>query len=276
MLLHSFCAGTRRPFAAALAAMALAALLLPAASALAAPPRVLVYGDSNSWGWEAVASGFPTQRHAASERWPEVMRRGLGAHAEVVVDALPGRTVDIDHVGPVGRLAADAFNGLRGIAPVVAGELPLELVVVMLGTNDLASDQNRSPQQIAAGMAALVRTIRDIEGGVLTTYPAPRVLVVAPPPLGEVSRTPLRARFDAGSRRKSIALAAAYREALSGIEGVSVVDAGDTVGPLDGIDGIHLSGAQQRILGTALAARVESELSITHPEEFDENPLVGP
>lgn len=246
----------------ALRILAAAALLSPALAAVAAPPaRVLVYGDSNTWGWEATSSGFPSRRLAVADRWPEVMRRALGSRTEIVVDALSGRTVDIDHVAPLGPIAPEAFNGLRGIASSVARELPLDLAVVMLGTNDVADDQRRSVAQIAAGMAELVSTIRGIDGGVLTVYPAPRVLVVVPPPIGDTSRTPIGARFGAEASRRSRELAAACRAALAGIAGVTVIDAGDAVGTIEGIDGIHLTAAQQHALGRALAARVEAELS---------------
>lgn len=246
----------------ALRILAAVALLAPVLTAVAAPPaRVLVYGDSNTWGWEATPSGFPVRRLAIADRWPEVMRRALGSRAEIVVDALSGRTVNIDHIAPVGPVAPEAFNGLRGIASSVARELPLELAVVMLGTNDVADDQHRSVAQIAAGMAALVQTIRGIDGGVLTVYPAPRVLVVVPPPIGDASRTPIGARFGAEAMRRSRELAAACRAALVGIDGVAIIDAGETVGIIEGIDGIHMSVAQQHALGMALAARVEAELS---------------
>ena len=260
---HGLRRRTRTRMAAVFAAVA---LLFPLIAFAAPPARVLVYGDSNTWGWEPVQSGFPTRRYVAADRWPEVVRRALGERAEVVVDALSGRTVDIDHVAAVGKLAPEAFNGLRGIAPAVARELPLDLVVVMLGTNDVANDQNRSPAQIAAGMAELVRTIRGIDGGVLTAYPAPRVLVVVPPPIGDSSRTPIGARIDAQSQGKSQALASAYQEALEGIDGVSVVDAGEATGVIQGVDGIHLTATQQHALGVALAARIEETLA-SQPQE---------
>lgn len=242
--------------------LVVAMLAWPAAAAPPAPARVLVYGDSNTWGWVPVASGAPTRRYASADRWPEVMRQALGDNVEVVVNALSGRSVDLDHIDAVGVLAPDDFNGLDSVAIAVAGELPLDVVIVMLGTNDVARDQGRSAERIATGMATLARRIRGIAGGVLTDYPAPQVLVVVPPALGDTSRTPIGDRFDAGSQRTADALPTAFREALTGIQGVHVFDAGSVVQRFEGIDGIHLTATQQHALGAALAERIVSLLEV--------------
>ncbi len=40
--------------------------------------RILVFGDSNTWGWIPVERGYPTTRYAAGERWPGVAQAALG------------------------------------------------------------------------------------------------------------------------------------------------------------------------------------------------------
>ncbi len=230
----------------------------------AEPTRILAYGDSNTWGWVPVAEAFPTTRHPASRRWPEVMRRALGDGHEVVADGLSARTTDADHPGALGVLPGDRFNGLRDIETAVARELPLALVVILLGSNDVATDQRRTSARIGEGAAALIRRIRGIDGGVATRYPAPRVLLVAPPPLGEMGRTPIGERFDAASVEKSRQLAAVYRD-VARREGVDFLDAALAVPEMGGIDGIHLTGEQQVALGEAVAATVRGLLPAAPP-----------
>lgn len=230
-------------------------LLLPALAVAAPPARVLVYGDSNSWGWVPVASGYPTTRYPAQQRWPGVMGEQL-CDVEVLVDALSGRTAGRVHPFDLGVMPAASFNGLRDIETAVARELPLDLVIIMLGSNDVAADQQLGVTAIAEDVAVLVRRVRGIDGGVATSYPPPAVLLVAPPALGVMTHTPIGARFDEESRRKSRELAVALHT-VAQREGAAYFDAASVVPMFDGIDGIHLSAAQHRILGEALAAYLD-------------------
>lgn len=227
---------------------------------LAAPPaRVLAFGDSNTWGWTPVATAFPTSRYPRDSRWPEVMRTALGAQMEVLVDGLSARTFALDHPEPLGTLSPQDFNGLERIDDAVARELPLDLVILMLGSNDVASDQHRSTREIGEDAAQMIRKVRGIQGGVATAYPAPQVLLVAPPALGDMTRTPIGARFDAASVAKSRALAAVLR-GVAAREGAAFLDARSVADHFGGIDGIHLSADQHRALGKALAGQVRALL----------------
>lgn len=238
-----------------------ALLLCITASAVHAdvPIRLLVYGDSNTWGWVPVAAGFPTTRYPSAQRWPEVMGSQLGNGYEIAVDGLSARTTDVDHIAALGVLGRERFNGLRDIDTAVARELPLDLVVIMLGSNDVAADQQRSAERIGAGAERLIRHIRQIAGGVATTYPAPAVLLIAPPPLGQMDRTPIGERFDADSVTKSRQLAAVYRS-VAERNGSLFYDASQAVPQMGGIDGIHLTAEQHRALGIAVAAVIHHAL----------------
>ncbi len=230
-----------------------------AASAAADTVRnILVFGDSNTWGWVPQATAFPTERYPRGTPWPDVMAAALGPTTRVVVDALSGRTVDVDYPAPQGSVPGDGFNGARALPAAIARELPLDLVIVMLGTNDVRGDLDRSPEMIARGIAGLAAMVRGAAGGVYTTYPAPALLVVVPPPVEDTSRTPIHGVMD-GAQGKSRALAPAVQAALEGT-GVAVFDAGMAV-RIEGIDGVHMSEANHAALGQAVAAEVERLLA---------------
>src|SRR5258708_22217755 len=162
--------------------------------------QVLVYSDSLSWGI------VPTTRKRLpfDARWPGVMETALIERrlpVRVIEDCLNGRrTVWEDPFKP-GR------NGLVGLAQRIESNSPLDLVMLMLGTNDLQSMHPHTAWHAAQGIAALVNTIRQapIEPGM----PIPPILVIAPPQI-LIPRGPIAAKFT-GAAEKAVGLSDAYR-----------------------------------------------------------------
>ena len=240
---------------ACLCALCLTLTLTLQPSAAAAPDerRILVFGDSNSWGWKPVAEGRPTSRFSDSERWPGVLEAELVPMTTVVVDALSGRTVDLSHDGTVGTLDGTAFDGAAALPAAIARELPLDLVIVMLGTNDARSDLARDPADVSAGMCRIARIVRASAGGVFTTYSAPDLLIVVPPLIGDTSRTPIRGVTVNGTARSN-AVGDAIAAAAASCD-YDIFDARDVV-EIETIDGVHFSSENHEELGRALAPRV--------------------
>ena len=236
--------------------VATAAVLSPA-SAQDAPKRVLVYGDSNAWGWVPVAEGFPTQRLPDDERFAGVMQSKLGDGYEVVVDGLNNRTTDVDDPQDWGNVPMRSFNGAADLPAAIAREMPLDLVVIMLGTNDVKAGFERTPERVAEG-AMTVAKIAGESQGVATTYAAPKVLVVTPPPFGPFGVEAF-AQFYEGGDAKSAAFSDAFAEAGEAA-GVRVFDAKSAMGTTDGIDGVHFASEDHEQLGTALADEVKAIL----------------
>ncbi len=212
---------------------------------------VLCFGDSLTWGWRPVERGVPSERYPREQRWTGVMAQALGDGYVVVEEGLNGRTTTADD-------PMDArLNGSAYLPAALASHLPLDLVVVMLGTNDTKATFGRSPFDIAVGAATLLGQVTASAGGIGTAYPAPRALLVAPPPLGEVTSPWFRALFD-GAREKTLALPPLYAAAAAH-HGAEFFDAG-TATATTGVDGIHLAPADNEALGAALAARVREVL----------------
>ena len=236
----------------------LLAALLVAAPAAAQTRRILVYGDSNAWGWIPVIAGFPGTRHGDGVRWPGVMAAALGPAYAVVVDGLNGRSAEAPSAeGPGPECTLNAASG--DFVKALVRELPLDLVIVMLGTNDVRSDFGRRPAAIVEGLLQMAFAVRRSAGMFATGYPAPRVLLIAPVALGDTSRTPMGAVYKDGAPEKSRLVARALM-ALAAQEGIDAFDANSAVAA-PGIDGIHLDAQGHAALGAAVAARVRAMLA---------------
>ena len=213
-------------------------------------PRILCYGDSNTWG----ASGdepSPGVRHPPDARWPRVMADQLDV--ELVEEGLNGRTTDVaDPTHP--EIGGAGLDGAAYLPACLASHLPLDLVVVMLGTNDLKAMFARSPLRIALGAGRLLDIVQTIGVGVGTAYPGPRALLVCPPRLAAMQEF---AEMFAGGHAKSAALPPFYA-ALAGASGAGFLDA-NTVIATDGADGLHFTAAAQRALGHGVAAAVRAQ-----------------
>lgn len=214
--------------------------------------HILVYSDSLSWGI------IPTTRKrlAFEQRWPGVMEIALssaGRKVRVVEDCLNGRRTVWDDPFKPGR------NGLAGLAQRIEIHSPLELVVLMLGTNDFQSMHQHNAWHSSQGIAALVSAIRTapIEPGM----PVPPILVVAPPPI-RTPKGPIAPKFE-GGEKDCAGLAVAYRKVCEEL-GCDFFDAA-SVTTSSNVDGVHLDAEQHLMLGRALAKVAEPLLTTNVP-----------
>lgn len=175
------------------------------------------------------------------------MAAELGAGYTVIEEALCARTTSADDPND------PRLNGSAYLPTALASHLPLDLVILMLGTNDAKCFYNRTPYDISYGMAKLVGQVLSSAGGIGTTYPAPRCLVIAPPPLNALPHPYFRETFD-GGHEKTAALAEHYRN-LSDFLKIDFLDAGSAIS-IDGVDGIHFTKDNNLVLGRAVAAKV--------------------
>jgi lysophospholipase L1-like esterase len=214
---------------------------------------ILCYGDSLTWGWIPVVEGAPTLRYPYRDRWTGAMAAQLGEGYHIIEEGLSARTTSLDDPND------PRLNGSSYLPTALASHLPLDLVILMLGTNDTKSYFNRPVYQIANGMAKLVGQIAASAGGVGTPYPAPKILVVAPPPLAALPHLFFQGMFE-GGHEKTAALADQYR-AMANFMKVDFFDAG-SVTTTDGCDGIHFTVENNIALGKALAQKVMEIISV--------------
>ena len=210
--------------------------------------QVLCYGDSNTWGADPADDA---RRFAWPVRWPGVLQRELGEGYHVVEEGLGGRTTAYDDPLEPGRSGRDL------IAPALECHAPLDLVILMLGTNDI-SYAHLTAADAADGAAELVHLVqRSAAGPEGPDGPAPRILLVCPPPVGPFDGN-RRPELWAGSDEKSRALPHEFARVAAAC-GTPWLDAGQivTTSPLDGW---HLEASQHALLGVAVAGRVRELL----------------
>lgn len=245
----------------AMAAFATAAILVISPPVRAEPARILAYGDSNTWGWRATEAGLPTVRLPRSARWTGLLDDRLGPYHTVVEDGLNLRTTDLDDpVGGGGQLAPEDYKGAASLPAALAANAPLDLVILALGQNDLQTRFARSPAEIADAIAGLVGIVRASAGEIGTTYPAPEVVILAPLPLPDTLH-PAFAEGWSGGPEASRAVAAAVR-ARGEEQGFEVVDVTAATGAVGGVDGLHLTPAQHRVIARLLAEAVRARLDL--------------
>jgi lysophospholipase L1-like esterase len=187
-------------------------------------------------------------RFPPDARWPNIMATALGPGYEVIAEGHPGRTTL--HDDPV---EGAHRNGLRVLPAILESHAPIDLVILMLGTNDLKTRFAVTAADIAQSMGRLVDGVR--ASGTAPDGRAPGVLVVVPPPILEVGE--LGEMFQGGAV-KSRGLSAACA-VMAARRDVAVFDAGAVIA-VSPLDGIHYEAEAQRALGRALAEAVRARL----------------
>jgi lysophospholipase L1-like esterase len=150
-------------------------------------------------------------------------------------------------------------NGARVLPTLLESHSPLDLVIIMLGTNDIKPFHGRTAGEAGRGMARLVQIIRGHYAGKLLA--APEIILVAPPPIILGDWQDMMDHFgphDAIATSADFASEYARRAAE---QQVHFFDAG-TVAKTDKRDGIHLDPANTRAIGTGLVPLVTKVLGL--------------
>ena len=138
---------------------------------------IICFGDSNTYGRDPVNKG----RLDKKTRWPGVLQDTLGAEYDVIEEGLNGRTTVWDD--PV--RGGPKRNGSLYLLPCLESHAPINLLVMMLGTNDLKARFAVTPYDIGESMGALIEIAQNSQCG--WNGNRPDILIMAPPPLGELT-----------------------------------------------------------------------------------------
>ncbi|MGL4311344.1 MAG: SGNH/GDSL hydrolase family protein [Paracoccaceae bacterium] len=204
-------------------------------------PTLLAFGDSNTHGTPPIITRGEVRRFGPETRWPTVAHAALGPGWHLVEEGLPGRTAQF----PDPVMGAH-MDGREGLKMALMSHGPIDVLAIMLGTNDVKMRYGASPETIRGGIAALLDLATTLDAQ--ARHPAMKILLICPPPVLE--QGPIRDEF-LGGREKGLALPPLY-QALARDRGLAFLDAGKVI-EVSPTDGVHLEADAQRVLGQAVA-----------------------
>lgn len=211
--------------------------------------HILCLGDSNTHGYCADPSNCADGgiRFNESERWTKLLQEKLGDDYLVIEEGLSGRTTVFQD---------PLFEGLAAIdyiAPCMESHEMIDLLIIMLGTNDTKDRFSASAPCIALGMSRLVKKAMSVEAW---QNGKPNILVIAPPPIGEGMLTSeVSGTMGKGCVEKARDLAKEYK-AVCELLGVHFLDAGALGCEFNHIDYMHLTRNGHKTLADALGQLV--------------------
>jgi lysophospholipase L1-like esterase len=207
-------------------------------------PILLTFGDSNTHGTPPIVNRAEYHRFGSGVRWPTVAAADLGW--ELAEEGLPGRTAQFDD--PV---MGAIMNGQAGLRMALQSHGPIDVMTLMLGTNDVKTRFASTPDMVVAGIAGLLDVALSLE--TQTRHGGFKVLLICPPPVVEVG--PIRHEFWGGAAR-SQALPPLYA-ALAASREIGFLDAGRVIA-VSPLDGVHFDEVAHMALGHAVAKAVNA------------------
>ena len=202
---------------------------------------VLCFGDSNTWGFDPETDG----RRPWDRCWPGFLQQRLGPGYRVVEEGLNGRTSCFED-----PLCRDR-NGRAMLGPLLESHSPVDMLVLMLGTNDMKHRFGLSAYDVARGVQVLVQDAWQSD------FPPRRILWICPPRLTVVRAAGAAEFQNAGEKSARLAQ---FCEPLARESGALFLNAGSVVSG-DRLDGVHLTEAEHEALAAAVAERVLGEPS---------------
>lgn len=211
---------------------------------------IVCYGDSNTWGFMPKTEEpkiSANNRYPWGVRWTSLLQIKLGEDYRVAEAGLNGRTTMFD------CLMSEHRNGLASVDVCMMMQMPADLVVLMLGTNDVKEFFNATPYVIARGAQRLIERIS--AGGYGPGGDAPEILLVSPIRMHpDLERGWLGEEFGRGALERDAQLAGCL-ERIAQNCGVHFLDAGAHI-TANPADGVHMDEAGHAALAELIHAKV--------------------
>ena len=201
---------------------------------------VLCYGDSNTYGYVPETG----MRYPRDVRYPGILQMLLGEEYAIIEEGCNGRTTI--HDDPI-----DGWkNGLDYLRPCLNSHKPIDIVIMMLGSNDLKETFHLSAKQIADGAGILVDVIKEFtkeKQGYI-----PEIILVSPPEIGGgITSSPFYGAFYERAIEESKRFPKYYKE-MADSKGCSFFNAAEYIYPSE-VDSLHLTCEGHRVLAEKLA-----------------------
>ena len=135
--------------------------------------HIVCFGDSNTHGYCADPRDTETggSRFSENERWTCLLQQRLGEDYLVLEEGLSGRTTVFND--PL----HESMSGLDSIYSCLMSHEPVDLLIIMLGTNDCKERLGQSAPCISLGLDRLIKKARTV----LCWRNKPNILVISPP-----------------------------------------------------------------------------------------------
>lgn len=205
--------------------------------------HIICYGDSNTHGYD----GESGQRFNEDIRWTKLLQELLGEDYLIIEEGLNGRTTVFED--PV----QEGMSGLSTISPVLLSHEPVELLIIMLGTNDTKERFSSSAQTISFGLGRLVKKAIDTN----CWNDKPNILVISPKSIDdEYLYGPFVENMGKGCSLKSRELAKYYKE-ICDMLGINFIDADELDLINNKKDFMHLDAQSHRKLAEYLCKYIK-------------------
>ena len=206
---------------------------------------ILCYGDSNTFGYMPLSG----MRYPRDVRYPGRLQELLGDEYTIIEEGCSGRTTI--HDDPI-----DGWkNGLDYLKPCLHSHKPIDLVILMLGSNDLKYSFHLTAEQIAKGAGVLVNVIKEFTAerqGYI-----PKIILVSPPEIGKgIKTSPFYGAFYEDAIEESKQFPKYYKE-VADSKGCIFFDAAKYIYPSDE-DSLHLTPEGHRVLAEELSKVVKA------------------
>ena len=209
---------------------------------------ILAFGDSLTWGFVAGQDA----RHPFEDRWPNALAAGLGSKARVIEEGQNGRTTVFND-----ETTFETRNGSVALPLLLVSHQPLDLVIIMLGTNDIKFAARCRAFDAAMGMERLITIIQKFS--FMPNYKNPQIMIMSPPSLVPTDDEWFNELW--GHAIAESKLFAKHYARVAKEMNVHFFDAG-SVAVADKTDGGHLDAVNTKAIGVALVPVVKKILNI--------------
>lgn len=209
--------------------------------------NILCFGDSNTWGYSP-QDGI---RFSLDIRWTGVLQKSLGPSYRIIEEGLNGRTIFVNEEG---KEARSLRSGSDVLPVILESHRPLDLVIVMLGTNDLKEEFELTVKEIAQGAKTLCEMILRSE---YLVENLPKILLISPTYIGSTIM-PDQDEFFNQARKKSYQFAEHYQRVANEL-GIHFLDAAKIVSASEG-EGVHWDAEQHVKFGKKIGMTIEKIL----------------
>jgi lysophospholipase L1-like esterase len=204
---------------------------------------VLLYGDSLVYG----KTSGRNERLDVKTRFSGVLQDLLGPDFEVIEEGLRGRTLKGENAFFKNR------DGFAQFPAIIGSHLPVEWVVIILGTNDCNAGADKSPEEIAESLRLYPPIIH--EWCEFLKVSQPKLMIIAPPNINPAFYDDGSAKiFGMSAQEKAKALPGLYGRIAEELE-AEFLSLAEVCQPANG-DGIHLDASGNRAVAEAIAEKI--------------------